>query len=316
MSLAAVDDGEREDLRQDEEPEEQGVRTRHQMAAVGSRPGAELSLYVRQTAPMKWEVCTPLAYGCKRVSRVFFLCYQRELWAPASDRELHVNAVDKAAGAAIRYADRDTMTVLIDGFRREKIMSDMLAIENFAMKYHPENPWTKWVVWCGEMSTKIARATGERKKQLVQEACERENEILHPGLFLSLLQSVQREAGKERDYEGTSIPGQGAGYPTVYQYVTACAFFHKCLRLHHEDPSADQRVLDILTSLRDEHLTEHVSVLDVLEDLPFLREAVFSDATLEDGEKLMWWALILVMLEHGCRLSEVSVYCPMLNQVY
>lgn len=62
-------------------------------------------------------------------------------------------------------------------------------------------------------------------------------------------------------------------------------------------------------------LTEHVSVLDVYYDLPYIRQAVFSDPDLDDGEKLMWWALILVMLEHGCRISEVSVYSPLLSQV-
>ena len=116
---------------------------RTRLTAIGSRPGAELSLYIEQTAPWKWEPCGPLTYGAKRVSRIFYLCYMRELWAPPSERERSANLIDKASGAALRYADRETMSYLMDGLRRNKVMADILAIENFALKYHPNNPWSK-----------------------------------------------------------------------------------------------------------------------------------------------------------------------------
>ena len=298
-------------LRQDDYDDEgtSSFQGRTRLTAIGSRPGAELSLYIEQTAPFKWEPCGPLTYGAKRVSRIFYLCYMRELWAPPSEIERRANQIDKASGAALRYADRETMSYLMDGLRRNKVMSDILAIENFALKYHPQNPWAQWVLWCGETATKIATTkNGTTRDALIAEACARKNEPLLPGIFLSLLQSVQREAGVERDYDGVSIPGQGAGYPTVYQYVTASAFFHKCLRLRTLEPSTDQRVLDILAELRDNHLTEHVSVLDVYYDLPYIRNVVFSDPELDDGEKLMWWALILVMLEQREKvlLTEVK----------
>ena len=107
----------------------------------------------------------------------------------------------------------------------------------------------------------------------------------------------------------------GVGYPTIHAYITACAYFHKKLGLHATDPTRDASIYEALSRLRDAHATEHVSVLDVLTDLPYIRQAIFSDDKLSEGEKLHWWAYVLVSLEHGCRVSDNTIFCPPLSDV-
>ena len=71
----------------------------------------------------------------------------------------------------------------------------------------------------------------------------------------------------------------------------------------------------MMAELRDQHKTEHVSVLDVLKDLPYIRQAIFSDESLSEGEKIHWWSFVLVSLDHGCRVSENTIFCVNLDQV-
>ena len=59
------------------------------------------------------------------------------------------------------------------------------------------------------------------------------------------------------------------GYPSVYGYISACAMFHRLVGLAHSDPSRDAVFLASVKELRDVHLTQHTSLLDVLEDLPY-----------------------------------------------
>ena len=84
----------------------------------------------------------------------------------------------------------------------------------------------------------------------------------------------------------------GVGYPTVYQYMCACALFHGRLGLMHQNPARLRAVTESLREMRENHAIEHTTVLDVLEDLPFIRRAIFNSSSLCDGEKLMWWSLV------------------------
>jgi len=138
---------------------------------------------------------------------------------------------------------------------------------------------------------------------------------LSTDILKSLRQSLIRKAGEVKEYGTVQIPGQGVGYPSVYGYISACAMFHRLFGLAAFDPSRDAIFLASVKELRDCHQTRHTSLLDVLEDLPYIRQSVFSNRDLSDGEKIHLWALILVMLEHGCRISEVTVYSPTLDQV-
>ena len=71
----------------------------------------------------------------------------------------------------------------------------------------------------------------------------------------------------------------------------------------------------ILREMRENHAIEHTTVLDVLEDLPFIRRAIFQSPSLCDGEKLMWWSLVTSSIDHANRPSEVSRFCPTLEMV-
>ena len=140
-----------------------------------------------------------------------------------------------------------------------------------------------------------------------------------PSELRSLRQSCSRDVGVYENYGTTAqpimIPGQGVGYPTMYAYLMAIAFFHRKLGLHGSDPGQDSDIRQMMATIRDKHVTEHVSVLDVLADLPFLRKAIMNHPDLTKGEKLMWWALCLRALEHGCRISDNTRFCPTLDQV-
>lgn len=107
----------------------------------------------------------------------------------------------------------------------------------------------------------------------------------------------------------------GVGYPTIYAYIMACSTMHRLLKLSPEDPTIDEEHIRKVDLLRKNHKTVHVSVLDVLEDLPYIRKAIFTDGMLSDAEKMMWWSLVLVALEHGCRISELSTWGPTLAEV-
>ena len=284
-------------------------------SAIPTRPGAEHSLFVRKRAKGSWEPCNFDDDGAQRVPKRLWLCFQRGQWSRPAAAERAAMERDKAADAALEFADTDTMRQLMERYRHGDALDYELATENFFQEYHPQNPYTDYIVWCQTMGNKIALADGEEKERLIKEARERENQVPSASLYLSLIQSVTREAGRVKDYAGTEIPGQGAGYPTVYGYVSACAYFNKCMQCHEKDPSVDHKVLEFLAELRRKHTTRHHAVLDIVEDLPWIREAVFSDPELDHGEKLMWWCLILVWLEHGCRASEMSIFSPLLNQV-
>jgi hypothetical protein len=224
-------------------------------------------------------------------------------------------------------------------------------MENFAMKYHPYSTYAASLGECERLAIKISRATGEEKLKLVRkrkntcarslarslartharerphththtqthtqekEAYKVEIKPLSTDILKSLRQSLIRKAGEVKEYGTVQIPGQGVGYPSVYGYISACAMFHRLFGLAAFDPSRDAIFLASVKELRDCHQTRHTSLLDVLEDLPYIRQAVFSNRDLSDGEKIHLWALILVMLEHGCRISEVTVYSPTLDQV-
>jgi hypothetical protein len=45
--------------------------------------------------------------------------------------------------------------------------------------------------------------------------------------------------------------------------------FHRLFGLAHSDPSRDAVLLASVKELSDGHLTQHTSLLDVLEDLPY-----------------------------------------------
>ena len=90
---------------------------------------------------------------------------------------------------------------------------------------------------------------------------------------------------------------------------------HRLLKMQRQDPTLDEEHIRAVNDLRKRHKTVHVSILDVHQDLPYIRKAIFTDDALSDAEKVMWWALVLVSLEHGCRVSETSVWGPTLAQV-
>ena len=101
----------------------------------------------------------------------------------------------------------------------------------------------------------------------------------------------------------------------MYQYMCACALFHGRLGLMHQNPARLRAVTESLREMRENHAIEHTTVLDVLEDLPFIRRAIFQSSTLCDGEKLMWWSLVTSSIDHANRPSEVSRFCPTLEMV-
>ena len=107
----------------------------------------------------------------------------------------------------------------------------------------------------------------------------------------------------------------GVGYPTVYAYIMAASTMHRLLKMQSYDPTMDDEHVRAVNELRKKHKTVHVSILDVYQDLPYIRKAIFTDDSLSDAEKMMWWALVLLSLEHGCRVSETSVWGPTLAQV-
>ena len=281
----------------------------------GSRPAAELSLYIELVDGV-WQLCEPRAgEGVKRCSRLVFFCYQRgTLKAPTQEQqaEWRRNPAGKAAHM------EDEIKYLSDLMLRRshpQAHDDQIAMENFALKYHTFSQYSKVLAQCEELSIKLSRASGEEREDLVQEAYKINIEALPVDVLKSVRQSLERKVGVSKRYGTVDIPGQGVGYPTVYGYISACALFHRLFGLAHADPSRDEIFRKSVKELRDAHCTEHVSVLDVLEDLPYIRAAVFQNAQLSHGEKLHLWAMILVALEHGCRISELSVYSPTLDQV-
>jgi len=64
----------------------------------------------------------------------------------------------------------------------------------------------------------------------------------------------------------TLCKSQGVGYPLVYRYISACVMFHCLFGLAHSDPSIDAVCLTSVKELSDGYITQHTSLLDVLED--------------------------------------------------
>ena len=284
----------------------------------GTRPAAELALYVKEQEAGVWTLSEP-AYGARRVSKYVFFCFMRRKiikLTPAQEREAQN---DSAGRAACEDDDTYMLQRILEGKIHPQAQMDWLAIENYAQKYHSGSAFAKCVSQCEQLACEMTKATGKHLNTLRAKALQIDLEPLPLSILVSLRQSLVRPAGEEKTYgEGATkvtIPGQGVAYPTVYGYVNACSFFHRIFGLNLQDPSRDTQFMGTIKELRDAHKTVHVACLDVLEDLPFIRQAVFNDSDTSDGEKLHLWALILVALEHGCRLSEVSVYAPTIAQV-
>lgn len=284
----------------------------------GTRPACELALYVKETKTGVWEVSRP-EYGAKRVSKYVFFCLMRRKITKLTAAEEEEGRNDTAGRDACEDDDMDMLLKIVNGKIHPQAHMDWIAMENYAQKYHKGSSFAKCISSCEEMACKMAHATSANLKKLRAEALKMDLEPMPLTVLVSLRQSLVRPAGDERTYgEGESkvkIPGQGVAYPTVYGYVNACSFFHRIFGMPLQNPTRDAQFMGTIKALRDAHKTVHVACLDVLEDLPFLRAAVFGDTDTTDGEKLHLWALILVALEHGCRLSEVSVYSPTLSQV-
>lgn len=284
----------------------------------GTRPGAELSLYVKEEAPGVWKLAEP-SYGARRVSKLVFFCFMRKQISRPSEAQITEGHNDTAGRAACEEDDIEMLQRVLNGRVHPQAQMDWLAIENFAQKYHRGSSFAKCVSMCEKLACDMARASGEPLKKLQAEALKVDLVPLPLTIATSLRQSLVRPAGEDKVYgEGSTkvtIPGQGIAYPSVYGYVNASSFFHRMFGFPAQDPTRDANFMKKIKELRDDHKTVHVACLDVLEDLPFLRQAVFNDETKSAGEKLHLWALILVALEHGCRVSEVSVYSPTLSQV-
>jgi hypothetical protein len=186
-----------------------GTRSR---SAVPTRPGAELSLYVCQVAPGKFQPCA-WGYGGKRVSKVVFLKFQLKLWASPSAERQQMYEDDPASRAAAEGDSCGTLLSFMTHKRYKAAHTDWLSMENYGQKYHANNAWSKWVTWCGEMACKIATSSGDEQRELLREAASRANVPMPIEILQSLRQSCERGAGVEKNYGSESdpnmIPGQG-----------------------------------------------------------------------------------------------------------
>jgi hypothetical protein len=102
----------------------------------------------------------------------------------------------------------------------------------------------------------------------------------------------------------------------VHESVCVCGMAGTCLlvsRIHavlgipHLSPTKSAEAKERIKKLRELHRTEHCSTLDLYEDLPLIREAIFK---LENkpwsknrAKQHHHWALLLYLLEHAHRCA-------------
>jgi len=152
---------------------------RHQQreAAIqpGSRPGAELALYIEKVGD-RWLICE-LKYGAVRCSRLVFFCYQRgALRSPTAEQQAEWTRNPGGKAAHIQ----DETKFLVDLMERRKqphAHDDQIAMEHFAMKYHTSSTYANSLGVCDRMAIKISRAMGDEKRTLVRAQARRNTEL-------------------------------------------------------------------------------------------------------------------------------------------
>jgi nicotinamide mononucleotide adenylyltransferase len=191
-------------------------------AAIPTRPGAEMSMYVEEVSFGDYRQCS-FGYGRKRVSKVVFLKYLLKVWVPPSLQQEEMYSQDPAAQMAAENDASETLKAFMRHEKFKTVHMDWIAMENYAQKYHAGNEWSKWVSWCGEMAHRISTSSGTERARLVQEAMKRPNLAMPLEILQSLRQSCERTAGVEKNYgtptEPNMIPGQG-------KHIVVCFVAH------------------------------------------------------------------------------------------
>ena len=131
----------------------------------GTRPGAELSLYVKEEAPGVWKLAEP-SYGARRVSKLVFFCFMRKQISRPSEAQITEGHNDTAGRAACEEDDIEMLQRVLNGRVHPQAQMDWLAIENFAQKYHRGSSFAKCVSMCEKLACDMARASGEPLKKL------------------------------------------------------------------------------------------------------------------------------------------------------
>ena len=121
--------------------------------------------------------------------------------------------------------------------------------------------------------------------------CEREREFVRERVCEFLFSCVRRQ---------------------VHASWRALARIHAVLGIPTLSPTKAAEAIERIKKLREQHRTEHCSTMDLHEDLPLVREAIFK------MENKPWsknrakqhrnWARFLYPLEHAHRYKRLSLY--------
>jgi hypothetical protein len=267
----------------------------------------------------------------RRDSRILSACRVRQAFKQEDRQEwAHMNEGAKNARRKFNMIYTDMM----EGFKDARSFSDIIAIENFVLHVDPQGEYAKFIrcvcvlvvgarycfvfrmltSWCHgyrRMGDVGKCVVGEHDgEEIIEESKFAPNMPMPLALFQQLLHSCEAPASSDLDFlnergEVVKVRGQGLGYPQVHAYWCACAKLHHMLGIADKCPTHDESMRVWLGGMRARHSIEHTSALDMLEDLPFIRAAIFDTPnqpwSKSEAKKAHHWALFLYLVEHAHR---------------
>ena len=279
------------------------------------RPGAEYTIWRGSAGSQQRDARVPESTERRfrrRDSRVLSACRTRSCFLTKDESTWR--RLQPGTQRASLEEEMQPYKDLLDGFAEARFFNDLIAIENFILLVDPDSALGQYITYMGDIGA--LDPDNEDDWRRIEESRFKEPVPIPLEVLQHLMRSCAEDAEKDLDFtnhknEVVKVRGQGLGYPSIHGYWCAVARYHALLGIPEKSPTRIAVAIDRMKQLRAAHRTEHTSALDLLEDLPFIRQAIF-DAPNQSwsncpAKKAHHWALILYLIDHAHRCVCVCV---------
>ena len=244
----------------------------------------------------------------RRASRILTACMVRKCMR-AKNRE-EWEALNDGVRKGAEREEMATYTDLMAGLKEARFVNDLIAVENFVLHVDPTCAFAKYIQAMASIGELDNESDDVTVKDQIKEAMYLQPEPMSLAHMQMLMASCVARADSDeldfrRDGVTVRVRGQGLGYPQVHAYWCAIARVHAVLGIPHLSPTKAAEAKERIKQLREQHRTEHCAALDLYEDLPNIREAIFKMDNKPWSKNLAkqhhHWALFLYLLEHAHR---------------
>jgi hypothetical protein len=275
----------------------------------------------------------------RRASRILTACVVRRCMRSKNREEWE--SLNPGVRKMALQEEMATYGDLLAGLKESRFVNDLISVENFMLHVDPDCEFSKFIKTMTQIAFLDPGSTDVTVQEKIKEAVYLKPEPMKLAHMQCLIASCVTAADSdeldfEHDGRRVRVRGQGLGYPQVYAsvldlclsvlervsvcvrvcacvvwqvhaYWCAIARIHAVLGIPHLSPTKAAEAKERIKKLRELHRTEHCSTLDLYEDLPLIREAIFK---LENkpwsknrAKQHHHWALLLYLLEHAHRCA-------------